>query len=635
MAATGTSSLGSAPQSSANLRSALIAAVAIFAIGLHLVLRFVFGTTATLLGLPAVDLPLIFGLIVGGTPLVIELLDRLWHRQFGSDLLAGLSIVTALILGEYLAGVLVVLMLSGGEALEAYAVRSASGVLEALAKRLPQVAHRQTPQGIVDVALADVAVGETVVVFPHEICAVDGTVIDGRGTMDESYLTGEPYLISKAPGSEVLSGAINGASALTIRAERPAQDSRYAKIMEVMRASEQQRPALRRIGDQLGALYTPLAVLIAVIAWFASGDVTRFLAVLVVATPCPLLIAIPVAIIGSISLAARRAIIIRDPAILEQVGTCRTAIFDKTGTLTSGKPAVTAIHTAPGQQESALIHKVASLEQYSKHPLAGPIIEWARARNLSIDVADRVEEKPGQGLLGEVAGSTVRVTHRRQWLAEHPEDEPLLPARTVGLECVVAIDGQFAGTVQFRDEPRPEGASFIRHLGPHHQINRMLLVSGDRASEVEYLAQQVGIEIVHSAQSPEQKLQIVRDETERARTIFLGDGINDAPAMTSATVGIAFGQNSDVTAEAAGAVIMESSLAKVDELLHIGARMRQIILQSALGGIVLSLGGMTAAALGYLPPVAGAIFQEVIDVAAVLNALRAAWPPSKLTDYGR
>jgi heavy metal translocating P-type ATPase len=561
------------------------------------------------------------------------LLLKLCRREFGSDLLAGISIVTSAVLGEYLAGTLVVLMLSGGEALEAYAVRSASSVLAALARRMPSVAHRKQGGQLADVALGAVAVGDTVVVFPHEICPVDGTVTEGHGVMDESYLTGEPYLMSKAPGSPVLSGAVNGETALTLRADRPAEDSRYTKIMKVMRASEQSRPRLRRLGDQLGALYTPVAVAIALAAWAVSSEPTRFLAVLVVATPCPLLIAIPVAIIGAVSLSARRGIVIKDPVVLEKVGTCRTAIFDKTGTLTYGRPQLTELLPASGWDKRDVLALVAGLERYSKHPLAGAVLEAARKAEVPLPQADAVHEPPGQGLTGSVSGRTVQVTSRQKLVARWPELGVELPAASAGLECVVLVDGRYAATLRFRDQPRPDGALFIRHLARRHGFDRVLLVSGDRESEVRYLAEQVGITEVHAGQTPEQKLALVREETRGADTVFVGDGINDAPALTAATVGVAFGQNSDITAEAAGAVLLDSSLKKVDEFLHIGRRLRAVALQSAVGGMALSLVGMAAAAAGFLLPVAGAILQEVIDVLAVVNALRVAVPPRSLTDY--
>jgi heavy metal translocating P-type ATPase len=611
----------------------LIAGLAAAAIALHLVLRFTLWHE-TLIGDVRLDqVPLLAALALGGGPLLLDLLVKVLRRQFGSDLLAGMSIVTAILLGEYLAGVLVVLMLSGGEALEDYAVRNASSVLEALARRMPALAHRRQEGQLVDVALEAVAVGDTLVVFPHETCPVDGTVVEGHGVMDESYLTGEPYVMSKTPGSTVLSGSINGETALTVRADRRAEDSRYARIMEVMRASEQRRPQLRRLGDELGALYTPLAVGIALLAWGLSGESVRFLAVLVVATPCPLLIAIPVAIIGSISLSARRGIIIKDPAVLEKIDTCRTAIFDKTGTLTYGQPKLSDLLLGPGFEKGEVLTLVASVERYSKHPLAEAVREAAEKAGVKLLEASEVSERPGEGLRGKVVGRTIQVTSRKKLVAGQPDLEKALPASAGGLECVLVIDGRYAATLRFRDQPRTEGASFIHHLGPRHHFTRVLLVSGDRESEVRYLAEQVGIAEVHAGQTPEQKLDIVRAETERANTVFLGDGINDAPALTAATVGIAFGQHSDITAEAAGAVILDTSLQKVDEFLHVSRRLRAIALQSAVGGMALSVVGMLLAAAGYLPPVAGAVLQEGIDVLAVVNALRMALPPRTLTDY--
>lgn len=605
-------------------REGRIAAVAALSILAHVVVRWGFGLT----DLPA-HAPLFVGL-AAGIPLVVGLARNLARGEFSSDLLAGLSIVTAIILGEYLAGTLVVLMLSGGQTIEAFAVRRASFALEALARRMPTLAHRQLDGSMTDVPLEAVAVGDVLVVFPHETCPVDGVVISGRSTMNEAYLTGEPYLLPKAAGASVLSGAINGEGALTIRAEQTATDSRYAKIMRVMRESEQRRPRIRRLGDQLGAVYTPVAVVLALAAWAVSGEVSRFLAVLVVATPCPLLIAIPVAIIGAVSLAARRGIIIRDPAALETVDTCRVAIFDKTGTLTYGEPKLTEVIPAAGVDHDDVLALASSLEKYSRHPLAEAIVDAAKEAKLPNLEASEVSERPGAGLRGIVAGRAVQITHRRKLPVEQHSS---LPPVVGGLECLILVDGAYAATFRFRDEPRADGRSFIRHLRPHHGFDRVLLVSGDRDEEVRYLAGRVGISEVFSGQSPEQKLQLVRAETSMAPTVFLGDGINDAPALAAATVGIAFGQGSDVTAEAAGVVVLDSSLQRVDELLHIGRRMRSIALISAVGGMALSVAGMLAAAAGWLTPVVGAIVQELIDVAAVLHALRASVAPRRLSDY--
>ena len=614
-------------------RETWIAAGAVAAIVVHLALRWGLSDAPTVAGFAARDLPLLAALVLGGVPLVLALIRQALRGEFGSDLLAGISIVTAVILGEYLAGTLVVLMLSGGQALEGYAVRSASSVLEALARRMPALAHRRRDGRIEEVAIDSLALDDVVEVHPHEVCPVDGVVIEGHGVMDESYLTGEPYMLSKTPGSSVLSGAVNGDSLLVVRATALAVDSRYAKILAVMRESEQKRPRLRRLGDRLGAVYTPVAVAIAVAAWMASGEPVRFLAVLVVATPCPLLIAIPVAIIGSISLAAKRGIIVKDPAALERVSTCRVAIFDKTGTLTYGTPTVTEIVVFPGFDQAEVLADAAALERYSRHPLAAAVVEAGRRRNVASREASAISEPPGQGLRGTIGARRVEITSRRHAAATDPGGLAALAPSAGGMECVVLVDGRLAALLRFRDTPRHEGASFVRHLAPRHRFERLMLVSGDRESEVRYLADLVGIEEVHSSQSPEQKLALVRAETALAPTLFLGDGINDAPALAAATVGIAVGPNSDVTSEAAAVVILDSSLERADIFLHISRRMRRIALQSAIGGMVLSLGGMAFAAAGLLSPVAGAVTQEIIDVAAVLNALRAAWPPRALTDF--
>jgi heavy metal translocating P-type ATPase len=608
-------------------KTTVIAGLSIAAILLHLVLRFGFHTTPG-----AYQVPLLATLTLGGLPLLYDLLRKLLKREFGSDLLGGISIITSLLLGEYLAGSIIVLMLSGGEALESYALRSASSVLAALAKRMPSVAHRKRESEIVDVALQEVAVGDTLVIYPHDICPVDGVVIEGHGVMDESYLTGEPFQITKTSGSTVISGAINGESALTIRTTKRAADSRYAKIMEVMRESEAERPQLRRLGDQLGAIYTPVALTVALLAWAISGESIRFLAVLVIATPCPLLIAIPIAIIGSISLCARRAIIVKSPVVLEQIAECRTAIFDKTGTLTYGEPKLTEQRIAPGFATKEVLTLAASLERYSKHPLARAILAAAKADGIALPEATEVSEAPGQGLRGTVSGRRVQITSRSQLGAQQVVGADQLPPVAGGLECVVMIDQHYAAALRFRDAPRAETRSFVSHLGPKHHFVRVMIVSGDRESEVSYLAEQVGITEIYAQKSPEEKLAIVRKETAAAKTLYVGDGINDAPAMMAATVGMAIGQNSDVTAEAAGVVVMDNSLKKVDEFMHISRRMRFIALQSAVGGMALSIIGMVFAATGHLNPVSGAITQEVIDILAVLNALRAAFPPKVIHD---
>jgi len=604
-------------------KETLIAGFTLVAIVLHLVLHYALHFPALTSNLP------LFAALLAGTPLLWELLKKLVKREFGSDLLAGISILTAVLLGEYLVAAIVVLMLSGGEALEEFATARASSVLDALARRMPSVAHRNQVGSLVDVKLADIRIGDELTVLPHEICPVDGTVLSGRGVMDEAYLTGEPYEISKTPGSMVISGAVNGEALLVIRAEKLAEDSRYARIMKVMHQTEQQRPKLRRLGDQLGAWYTPIALAVAAVAALLSGQTERFLSVVVIATPCPLLLAIPTAIIGAISLAARRAIIIKNPAVLEQIEKCQTLIFDKTGTLTYGRPTLTKVLCAEGFNLTQVLQLAASLEQYSKHPLASAIVLEAKRQGIAVPQVNKISERPGEGLRGAVDGHAVRITGRKKVEALSLP----LPALESGLECLVFIDEKYAAAIRFHDAPRKDSASFIRHLEPKHGVGKVMLVSGDRESEVKYLADSVGITEVHAGKSPEEKVAIVKEETAKARTLFVGDGINDAPALLAATVGVAFGSHHDITVEASDAVVLEPSLEKIDELMHIGRRMRRIALQSALGGMAASIIGMVAAALGYLPPIWGAVGQEVIDLLAVLNAVRVALPTDDLQDF--
>ncbi len=430
----------------------------------------------------------------------------------------------------------------------------------------------------------------------------------------------------------MLSGAINGDSMLVVRAEKLSSDSRYSKIMEVMQDAENKKPELRRLGDQIGAIFAPLALIIAGVSWYLSGDIMRFLSVLIIATPCPLLIAVPVAIISAISIAAKRGIIIKDPKVLERLPLCRTAIFDKTGTLTYGEAELVNIITVANIDKDFLLQQVASVERYSKHPLSGAILRKAKELKIALLEAESVSEKPGEGLVGLVKGIEIKVTSRKKLLQNDIKAEKQLPPISAGLECVVLQNGKYVASLQFRDTPRTDGKPFISHLGPNHQFSKIMLVSGDRASEVEYLAKLLDIKETYSSQTPEQKLEIVRRENKLAPTLFMGDGINDAPALTNATVGIAFGGVNAVTTESAGAVIMENTLQKVDELIHISSSMRKILLQSAVGGMALSLVGMGFASFGLITPVMGAIFQQAIDAVAIGNSLRLTFSNNIKTD---
>lgn len=579
-----------------------------------------------------VEIPMMVMSAAVVVPLTVEVVRGAIDRTIGADVLGLLAMVTAGIMREWLVAAVIALMVSGGKALEDAATARASAVLDALARRSPTIAHRRDDSGaLLDIEATEVRVGDRVVVLPHELCPVDGTVVEGRGTMDESYLTGEPYVVPKTPGSAVLSGAINGVEALVVSADRTAEDSRYAQIVGVLKKAEAEQPPMRRLADRLGLTYTGIALALAVLGWAVSGDPDRFLAVLVIATPCPLLIGVPIAIIGAIAMAARCGIIIKDPSMLERISIARTMIFDKTGTLTYGKPALSALFVADGVDRDELLELTASVEEYSRHPLATAVRD--AAASVPLRPVARVEERPGSGLEAEVDGHRVSITGRRALGESHPGVAALLPEEAVGLECVILIDGAYAGLMRFRDEPRAGAREFIAHLSDRHGVTRTMLLSGDRRSEVDYLADLVGLSEARASVSPEEKLAAVRHEVTLAPTVFLGDGINDAPAMTAATVGVAFGKNNDVTAEAAHAVVLDSSFERLDELLHIGRRMRRIALQTAVGGIALSAIGMVLAVVGLLPPVAGAIAQEVIDLLAIANATRVAMARRPMADF--
>ena len=556
--------------------------------------------------------------LIVGTPLVISILQKLMKGDFGADLLAALSTIIAIYLHEYLAASVIVLMLASGDFLENHACAKASSVLNALIKRMPSIAHVQINHQIQDIPLDAIKIKDIVLVYPHEACPVDGTIINGYSHMDESYLTGEPYKIAKAPGSKVISGAINGNNLLYVESSKLAKDSRYEAIIKVLKEAEETRPEFRKLADKIAKVFTPVSLIIALICYIAFHDSIRMLAVLVCATPCPLLIALPITLISAISQAAKQAIIIKNPRILEELPNCKTAIFDKTGTLTIGKPRLKTIETFHEFHQNMVLQYAASLERFSKHPLAEAILHASNDLHLPpLDVHD-ISEKPGEGLLGTVENISVRLCGRKQLdTKEIPQSKSI-----AGLECIILINNILAGIFHFHDAPRPECANFIAHLKPAHHFEKIMLVSGDRASEVNYLANLLHIKDIYAGQSPEDKLDIVKKESAKAKTVFMGDGINDAPALKAATIGIAFGEFNQVSAEAADAVIMENSFYKVDTLFHLSIKTRKIALQSGLGGMLLSLVAMAFAAFGHINPLQGAIIQEVIDVLAILNALR-------------
>ncbi|MFN0105956.1 MAG: heavy metal translocating P-type ATPase, partial [Bryobacteraceae bacterium] len=488
--------------------------------------------------------PLVAAAIIGGVPLTLRTLRELFAGRFQSDVLGVISIAAGVALGENFAAAVIVLMMSGGSALEEAASRRAANVLDALARRMPKLAHKRGASGLSDIPVAEVAPGDELAVLGHEICPVDGVVIEGHGSMDESYLTGEPYQIQKAPGAAVLSGAINGTGTLIIRATSGASASRYAQIVQVVEQASSQQPPIRRLGDRIGSWYTPIALAVAAGAWAASGDPVRFLAVLVVATPCPLLLAIPIAVIGAVSTAARNGIVVRNPAALERIQECVHFLFDKTGTLTTGKPIVSGVEAAPGFTETDVLRAAAALEYYSRHPLAAAIIQKSESLGLVAETVEEAEEIPGHGLRGVVGGRAVALTGRKAAAGLGHTVAPEQP----GLECVVLIDGRYAGLIRMIDAPRAGTLEFVSHLRRMHRGRRVVLVSGDREREARAFAEKAGIDEVLAGQTPEQKLAFVKELTASGPTLFAGDGINDAPALLAATVGVAFGASGDVAA---------------------------------------------------------------------------------------
>lgn len=558
---------------------------------------------------------LIFIILIAAPFLLWQILLKAFKLDFGADLLAALGLILAIYLNEYLAANLIILMLASGQVLEKYAESRASFALKNLSDRLPNVAHLKTENGIEDIEISKIKIGDLLEIFPHETAPVDGKVVAGKSKMDESYLTGEPYQISKTVGSKVISGAINGENLLTIKCEKLPQDSRMRQIIEVINEANKNRPEIRKIADKIGAIFAPFALVFALATLYFTQSLTKFLSVLVVATPCPLLIAVPIALISAISISARSSIIIRNPAILEKIPTCKIAIFDKTGTLTYGKPNLDKIITFNDFDANYALQMAASLEIYSRHPLALAILEAAQKRNLQLLNPQNIAEKAGIGLFGKINEEEILITNRKNC-------SETLPTLDGGLECVVLINNKAAALLHFRDAPRAESENFINHLKPNHHFDEIILLSGDRESEVKYLANLLGINNYYFSQSPEEKLKIVAKKSKQKATIFMGDGINDAPALNIADVGIAFGKNNSVTSFSADCVILENSLIKVDELFHISENTRKIILQSAIGGMALCFVGMFLAAFGTINPAQSALLQEIIDLVAILNALR-------------
>jgi heavy metal translocating P-type ATPase len=561
-------------------------------------------------------------------PLTASVARALRAGDVGVDAIALLAMAGALALGELLAGAVVALMLSGGNALEAAASRRARRALTALLARAPRIAHRRTAGEVKEVPVDAVVPGDTVIVRAGDVVPVDGVVVSPRAVLDESAITGEPLPVRRAAGGPVRSGTANAGEAFDLRATRPASASAYAAIVRLVRDAESQRAPFVRMADRYAAYLLPATLLLAGGAWALSGDPVRALAVLVVATPCPLILAAPIAFVSGISRAARDGVVVKGAAAIERLGRARTVLLDKTGTLTLGAPAVERIVALDGHREDELLRLAASVDQLSAHGVAEALVHDAERRGLALAVAHDVRERPGDGIEGTVEGRRV-IVGSRAFLRERAvpvattDAERDLPGRS---RVHVGVDGCPAGTIVMADRPRPDAAAAVAALRSAG-ARRIAMVTGDDRATADEVARRVGLDEVFADCGPGDKLAVlhaVAGEPGARPVVMVGDGVNDAPALAAADVGVAMAAaGSTISTEAADVVITVDRIDRVAEALRVGRRSLGIARQSVLAGMGLSFVAMIAAALGHVPPVAGALLQEGIDVAVIVNALRA------------
>lgn len=571
------------------------------------------------------DLLWALGTVAAVVPAVWWVLAALRRGSAGVDLIAVLALGGTLAVGEYLAGALIGLMLATGRTLEGAAQRRASHDLRALLEHAPRSAHRRTGAGVTTLPLGQVAVDDLLVVRPGEVVPVDGRVEGAPAVLDESVLTGEPVHVERLRGDVVRSGVVNAGAAFELRATATERDSTYARIVLLAQQAGAESAPVVRLADRYAAWFLPLSVAVAGLAWLISGSAVRAVAVLVVATPCPLLLAAPVAIVSGLSRASRLGVVVRDGGALENLGRARTLLLDKTGTLTRGRPRVLDVTAAPDLKPAEVLRLAASLDQYSPHVLAQAIVDTARERGLELSAAADVTEEPGRGATGTVEGHRVSVGRLGPGRA-HPDWARAVDNRALLDGAAVAwltVDGEPAGAVLLRDPLRHDAPRTLRQLRAAG-FRRLLMLTGDRAAPAEEVAAVLGLDDVCAELSPADKVAAVRAERERAVTVMVGDGVNDAPALAAADIGVAMGaRGSTASSEAADVVLTTDRVDRLAAAVTIAQRARRIAVQSALGGMLMSLAAMAAAALGLLPPAAGALLQEAIDAAVILNALRA------------
>ena len=582
------------------------------------------------------DRILLLGLLVTGLPVAGRTFRGILQGKFAADVVAMLAIVGAVLLGQPLAGLVVVLMQTGGEALDAYAVARASNAVAALEADAPRTAHRVRDERIQDIPAEQIVPGDLLLVRPGELIPADGVVVSGTSHVDTSRLSGEPIPVRAATGTSLLSGSVNQEGALTMRADRRSQDSQYARIVDLVRSAQASKSPLQRTADRWAVWFTPLTLVACLSAWLVSHDWTRVLAVLVVATPCPLILAAPVAIIGGINRAAKRGIIVRSGGALEGLARVNTAVFDKTGTLTVGRPKIAQVVVTDGDDPLTVLARGAAVEQGSGHLLARVIVAEAESRGVALRVATDLHETPGRGVRGVVDGELVAVGSpdfvREQLPRMLPHAADSLTSRLAameeqasGLRAYIATGGGALARIEFADQLRPELAPMfgeLRALG----IVDAYLFSGDKQANVQVIAAAVGITQFAGDLSAAAKVaRVAALEQMGRRVLMVGDGTNDAPSLSPATVGVALaGHGGGVVAEAADVVLLIDDPSRIPEAVRIGRRALSIARQSIGVGLGLSLVGMAFASAGQLTPVAGALIQEAIDIAVILNALRAA-----------
>jgi heavy metal translocating P-type ATPase len=558
---------------------------------------------------------------------LVGMVRDVMRGHVGLDVLAVMAMVATLAVGEYVAALIIVLMLSGGEALEDYAGRRATRELTALLDRAPQVAHvvthphDETNDETMDAAADDVQVGDVLLIRPSEIVPVDGELLTESGSLDESSITGESLPVTRSAGEEVLSGAVNGSRAIRVRAVRRSADSQYQQIVALVREAQESRAPVVRLADRFAIPFTAVSLAIAGAAWGLSGDPTRFAEVLVLATPCPLLIAAPVAFLGGLSRAAKAGVIIKGGAVIEQLARVRSAAFDKTGTLTQGHPVLVDVRAAAGFSPEDVLGLAASAEQYSSHVLAEGIRRAAEARGIALVAASEAGEVATNGVTAMIDGRSV-VVGKPAYVASLAPDTERVSLEPGQAAAYVAVDGRFAGALILADDVRPESRAVVEWLRANG-VERVVMLTGDAQPTAEAVAAEVGITDVHAELLPAEKVHLAAQLRPRP-VLMVGDGVNDAPVLAAADIGIAMGaKGSTAAGDAAGAVILKDSLAKVADAVAIGKDTLRVAYTAIWIGISLSVGLMLVAATGVIPAVVGALTQEVVDLATILYALRA------------